>query len=159
MECSVWRTSEVEGVQSSQNFIPMGEAAWCLGKAGIRLEFQVCPHGGQCLVSLWIQDPGPPSTIPFSIPDFSQTEDVVNSAESSPRFILNSWHYQTLRLARKELSNKTNQKKKNQPKYHLLERLLSSETTLCTLCNKPHNPPESPMRGTELAPFLLDRKI
>lgn len=43
------------------------------------LEFQVCPHGGQCLVCLlWIQDPGPTSTIPSRFPTFPRPKDMVS---------------------------------------------------------------------------------
>lgn len=114
-------------VQSSSEFpSPIGEAAWCLGKAGGVSGVPGVPSWSPVSRKSPL-DPGPWAHLhhPFSTPDFSQTQRRGQpQLNLPPRFIelagitrQQGWHGRAF---------KQNKSEKKQPKCHLLERLLSS---------------------------------
>lgn len=121
--------SEVEGSSPAQNFIPHGRGSMVFGKG------RRCGWSSRCAlmeasvsyVSSGSRTLGPPPPSLLDSRLFPDPKTWSASAESSPSFRLVSWHYQAARLAWKGFQTKQiRKKKKKQPKYHLLERLLSS---------------------------------
>lgn len=101
-------------VQSSSELpSPIGEAAWCLGKAGDVAGVPGAPSWRpvSCKSPL---DPGPWAHLhhPFLTPDLSQTRRRGQpQLNLPPSFHLVSWHYQAAGLARKGFQTKQIRKK------------------------------------------------